>query len=121
MELTPDTAAKQWVAYVSDTMQLLVLHELDAEMAAPLLAAHMSNAVAWLLCFYYFNTQGGCAIDHVLLLEAATLPAELLTCICFVSSHMQRFSGTRRQTERDTERYPLAQSLCLYITQQLSL
>jgi hypothetical protein len=58
MQLDPNQASKQWVAYISDTMQLLVLHELEPQIAAPLLTAHMTHVVGWLLAFYYFNTNG---------------------------------------------------------------
>jgi hypothetical protein len=58
MQLDPNQAAKQWVAYTSDTMQLLVLHELEPQIAAPLLSAHITHVIGWLLAFYYFNTNG---------------------------------------------------------------
>lgn len=58
LALTPASAGKQWVSFTSDTMQLLLLHDLDPTLAAPLLTAHMVHVTAWLLCLYYFNTQG---------------------------------------------------------------
>ena len=58
MQLTAHQAGRQWVQFVSETTQLLVLHELDSHMAAPLLTTHMTNVLAWLLCLYYFNTPG---------------------------------------------------------------
>jgi hypothetical protein len=56
--LTPEQAAKQWVAYVSDTMQLLVMHGLDPQLTEPLLDAHIKHVASWLLCLYFFNTEG---------------------------------------------------------------
>jgi len=58
VKMTAPQAAKQWVTYVSDTMQLLVLYELDATVAGPLLTAHITHMLAWLLCLYYFNANG---------------------------------------------------------------
>lgn len=58
VRMTAPQAAKQWVAYVSDTMQFLVLYELDATVAGPLLTAHITHMLAWLLCLYYFNANG---------------------------------------------------------------
>jgi hypothetical protein len=56
--LTREQAAKQWVAYVSHTMQLLVMHELDPGLTEPLLDSHIKHVASWLLCLYFFNTEG---------------------------------------------------------------
>jgi hypothetical protein len=58
MQLDADAAAQQWVQYLSETMQLLVLAELEPTTAEPLLQTHMQRTLAWLLCLYYFNTSG---------------------------------------------------------------
>lgn len=88
MQLDASQAAKQWVVYISDTMQLLVLHELEPQIAAPLLTAHMTHVVGWLLAFYYFNPNGetssACWTQHV---QRTTIhPFQDTPCCCAGSS-----------------------------------
>lgn len=58
LHLTADQTAKQWMAYIGDTTQLLVLHSLDPTVATPLLDAHMKRFGAWMVTLFFFNTKG---------------------------------------------------------------